>query len=225
MDIVLLERVEALGNMGDVVNVKPGYARNFLIPRGKALRATKDNIAEFEARRAELEARNAEMRDGAEESAGNLDGAQAVLIRQASDSLQLYGSVNARDIANALAEQGFDINKRQVILDHPIKSLGIHEVRVALHPEVSVTVVANVARSADEAAVQAETGRAVGAFEEEEAEEAAAPAIEDLVEAEVAEQVLEDVAEAAEDGGEEASDEAASDADESPAADEDETKE
>ena len=124
------------------------------------------------------------------------------MIRQASDSLQLYGSVNARDIANALAEQGFDINKRQVVLDHPIKSLGIHEVRVALHPEVSVTVVANVARSADEAAIQAETGRAVGAFEEEEAEEAAAPAIEDLVEAEVAEQVLEDVAEAAEDGGE-----------------------
>ncbi|MEM7124563.1 MAG: 50S ribosomal protein L9 [Pseudomonadota bacterium] len=225
MDIVLLERVEALGNMGDVVNVKPGYARNFLIPHGKALRATKDNIAEFESRRAELEARNAEMRDGAENSASDLDGAQAVLIRQASDSLQLYGSVNARDIANALAEQGFDINKRQVVLDHPIKSLGIHEVRVALHPEVNVTVVANVARSEDEAAVQAETGRAVGAFEEEEAEEAAAPAIEDLVEAEVAEQVLEDVAEAADEGGEDGGDEAAGDAEESPAANEDETKE
>lgn len=225
MDIVLLERVEALGNMGDVVNVKPGYARNFLIPHGKALRATKDNIAEFESRRAELEARNAEMRDGAEKSAGNLDGAQAVLIRQASDSLQLYGSVNARDIANALSEQGFDINKRQVVLDHPIKSLGIHEVRVALHPEVSVTVIANVARSEDEAAVQAETGRAVGAFEEEEAEEAAAPAIEDLVEAEVAEQVLEDVAEATEEDGEEAGDQAAGDAEDSPATDEGETKE
>jgi large subunit ribosomal protein L9 len=197
MDIVLLERVEALGNMGDVVKVKSGYARNFLIPHGKALRATKGNIEAFEAKRAEYEARNAELRSGAEDSAGKVDGAQAILIRQASDSLQLYGSVNARDIANALAEQGFEIDRRQVVLDHPIKTLGVHEVRINLHPEVHVTVIANVARSKDEAKVQAETGRAVGAHEEE--EELEAPAIEELVEAEVAEHVLEEMAEAEED--------------------------
>jgi large subunit ribosomal protein L9 len=199
MDIVLLERVEALGNMGDVVAVKPGFARNFLIPHGKALRATKANIEEFEARRAELEARNAEMRSGAEKDAGAIEGAQAILVRQASDSLQLYGSVNARDIANALTEQGFEVDRRQVVLDHPIKTLGIHEVRLNLHPEVQVSVIANVARSEDEAKVQAETGRAVGAHEEEEEEaEVEAPAIEELVEAEVAEQVIEEVTEAAE---------------------------
>jgi len=194
MDIVLLERVESLGNMGDVVKVKPGYARNYLIPHGKALRATKSNIETFEARRAEYEARNAELRSSAETSAGGIDGAQAVLVRQASDSLQLYGSVNARDIANALAAQGFEIDRRQVVLDHPIKTLGIHEVRINLHPEVHVTVIANVARSEDEAKVQAETGRAVGAHEEE--EELEAPEIEELVEPEVAEHIHEEEAEA-----------------------------
>jgi large subunit ribosomal protein L9 len=195
MDIVLLERVEALGNMGDVVKVKPGYARNFLIPHGKALRATKGNVETFEARRAEFEARNADLRSGAEKSATGLDGAQAILIRQASDSLQLYGSVNSRDIANALREQGFEIDRRQVVLDHPIKTLGIHDVRVSLHPEVHVTVVANVARSKDEAKIQAETGRAVGTNDEEEDErEAAAPSIEELVEADVAEQLHENEA-------------------------------
>ena len=203
MDIVLLERVEALGNMGDVVKVKPGFARNFLIPHGKALRATKSNIEAFEAKRAEYEARNAELRSGAEVSANKVDGAQAVLIRQASDSLLLYGSVNARDIANALAAQGFEVDRRQVVLDHPIKTLGIHEVRINLHPEVHVTVIANVARSKDEAKVQAETGRAVGAHDEE--EELEAPAIEELVEAEVAEHVLEEMAEAEEDEADSAS--------------------
>ena len=217
MDIVLLERISALGDMGDVVKVKPGYARNYLIPHGKALRATKSNIETFESRRAEYEARNAEMRGGAEAAASKVDGAQAVLIRQASDSLQLYGSVNARDIANALTEQGFEVDRRQVVLDHPIKTLGIHEVRVALHPEVEVTVVANVARNEDEAEIQAETGRAVGTQEEEEAE-VAAPSIEEFVEEEVVDQVLEDVAEAA---TEETSE---SDAEDDQPADDDESK-
>ena len=196
MNIVLLERVEALGNMGDVVVVKPGYARNYLIPHGKALRATKGNIETFEAKRADYEARNADLRSGAETSAQDLDGAQAVLVRQASDSLQLYGSVNARDIANSLREQGFEIDRRQIVLDHPIKTLGVHQVRIALHPEVHVTVLANVARSNDEAKIQADTGRAVGTHEEDEDDkpEVAAPSFEELVEADVAEQMIEDMA-------------------------------
>ncbi len=218
MDIVLLERVASLGDMGDVVKVKPGYARNYLIPHGKALRATKSNIETFESRRAEYEARNAEMRGGAEAAASKVDGAQAVLIRQASDSLQLYGSVNARDIANALTEQGFEVDRRQVVLDHPIKTLGIHEVRVALHPEVEVTVIANVARNEDEAKIQTETGRAVGTQEEEEEATIDRPSIEEFVEEEVVDQVLEDVAEAA------AEESAETEAESDQPADEDENK-
>ena len=187
MDVVLLERIDTLGNMGAVVSVKPGYARNYLIPQGKALRATKDNVARFEAERADREAKNAERRAEAEKAAEGLAGTHVVLIRQASDNLQLYGSVKARDIADGLIAQGFDIDRSNVVLDQPIKTLGLHEVKAALHPEVVVTVIANVARSKDEAAMQEQTGRAVGRMAEEEEDEA--PEIEALVEDEVAEQI------------------------------------
>lgn len=192
MDVVLLERIDTLGNMGAVVTVKPGYARNYLIPQGKALRATKDNVARFEAERAEREAKNAERRAEAEKAAEGLAGTHVVLIRQASDNLQLYGSVKARDIADGLIAQGFEIDRSNVVLDQPIKTLGLHEVKAALHPEVVVTVIANVARSKDEAAMQEQTGRAVGRMADEEEDEA--PEIEALVEDEVAEQIHEEEA-------------------------------
>ncbi|MBM3583495.1 MAG: 50S ribosomal protein L9 [Alphaproteobacteria bacterium] len=161
MDVILLERVEKLGNLGQTVKVKPGYARNFLLPQGKALRATKENRARFEAERAAREAANATKRSDASGTAAKVDGSSCVVIRQASDSLQLYGSVTARDIAAALTEGGTAIERRQVILDHAIKVLGLHKVRVALHPEVIVDVTVNVARSPEEAEVQARTGAAV----------------------------------------------------------------
>lgn len=192
MDVVLLERIDTLGNMGAVVSVKPGYARNYLIPQGKALRATKDNVARFEAERAEREVQNADRRAAAESAAKGLAGTHVVLIRQASDNLQLYGSVKARDIADGLIAQGFDIDRSNVVLDQPIKTLGLHEVKAALHPEVVVTVIANVARSKDEAAMQEQTGRAVGRMAEEEEDEA--PEIEALVEDEVAEHIHEEEA-------------------------------
>lgn len=204
MDVVLLERIDKLGNLGEVVAVRPGYARNYLIPQGKALRASKDNVARFEAERADREARNADRRTEAEALAERIEGAHVVLVRQASDNLQLYGSVKARDIADGLIEQGFEIDRRAIVLDGPIKTLGLHEVHAVLHPEVTATVVANVARSAEEAAVQQELGRAVGRGEEEEAEEEAeAPEIEALVEAEVAEHIHEEEAEAQEGAEEE----------------------
>jgi large subunit ribosomal protein L9 len=190
MDVVLLERIDTLGNLGAVVTVKPGYARNYLIPQGKALRATKDNVARFEAERAERETQNAERRAAAEAVAKGLAGTHVVLIRQASDNLQLYGSVKARDIADGLIAQGFEIDRSNVVLDTPIKTLGLHEVKAALHPEVVVTVVANVARSKDEAAMQEQTGKAVGRMHEEEEDEA--PEIEALVEDEVAEHIHEE---------------------------------
>ena len=195
MDVVLLERIEKLGQMGDVVSVRPGHARNFLIPQGKALRASKDNVAQFEAERAEREARNAERRSDAEKSGENLAGAHVILIRQASDNLQLYGSVKAHDIADGLIAQGFEIDRRSVVLPAPIKTLGLHEVHARLHPEVVVTVIANVARTEDEALIQKETGHAVGRAPDEEEEEVAAPAIEELVEEDVVDQVAEEVAE------------------------------
>ena len=172
MEIVLLERIDKLGQMGDVVTVRPGYARNFLLPQGKALRATRDNIARFEAERAEREARNAERRGSAEELASDLNGVHVTLIRQAADNLQLYGSVKARDIADGLIEQGFEVDRRNVVLPRPIKTLGLHEVAAFLHPEVQVTVVANVARTEDEAAIQRETGKAVGRMADEPDEDA-----------------------------------------------------
>lgn len=155
MDVILLERVEKLGQMGDVVKVKTGYARNFLLPQGKALRATDQNRQRFEDQRVELEARNLERRQEAEAVAAKMQGASVVLVRQAGETGQLYGSVSARDIAMGLSETGFKTERNQIALDQPIKTLGMHEVRVALHPEVSVQVDVNVARSEAEAEQQA----------------------------------------------------------------------
>lgn len=178
MDIVLLERIDKLGNMGDVVAVRPGYARNFLLPRGKALRATRDNIARFEAERAEREESNLERRSVAGSLKDKMEGVHVTLIRQAADNLQLYGSVKARDIADGLAAMGFPIDRRTVVLDRPIKTLGLFEVTTLLHPEVSATVVANVARTADEAMIQEATGRTFHRADDEE-EEVDEPAVEE----------------------------------------------
>lgn len=158
IEIVLLERVERLGQMGDVVRVKPGFARNFLLPQGKALRATKDNLAVFESRRAQLEAENLRRKDEAQEVATRMEGLVVTLIRQAGGTNQLYGSVTGRDIAEGVREAGYTIHARQVMLERAIKELGVHEVRVALHPEISVTVTANVARTVEEAEIQASGG-------------------------------------------------------------------
>lgn len=155
MDIILLERVENLGQMGDVVKVKAGYARNFLLPQKKALRASKDNIAYFETQKAQLEAQNIQRRQEAEAVAGKMEGMTVVLIRSAGDTGQLYGSVSSRDVADAVVEGGATVDRRQVELERPIKTLGMHPVRVRLHPEVAITVTANVARSEDEAEAQA----------------------------------------------------------------------
>ncbi len=156
MEIILLERIEKLGTIGDVVTVKDGYARNFLLPQKKALRSNNSNRAVFEANRERLEKENAERRIEAEQSGTTLDGVEVVLIRASSNSGQLYGSVNVRDIAAALEEKGHKVDKRQVILGAPIKSIGMSDVTVALHPEVRVTVKVNVARSDDEAALQSQ---------------------------------------------------------------------
>ena len=155
VDLILLERVENLGQMGQLVKVKPGFARNYLLPQKKALRATKENLAYFESQRAQLEANNLHRKSEATEVAGKLEGLSVVVVRQAGESGQLYGSVSARDIADAVTEAGFTIEKGQVVLERPIKSLGLHSVRISLHPEVSVAITANVARSAEEADMQA----------------------------------------------------------------------
>ncbi len=155
MEIILLERVEKLGQMGDVVRVRDGYGRNYLIPQGKAMRATKANRAEFERRRVQLEATNLERKREAEALAGRVDGRSVVILRQAGEGGQLYGSVSARDVAAALAEDGVTVDRAQVRLDAPIKELGVREVRVALHPEVDVAITVNVARSQEEADIQA----------------------------------------------------------------------
>ena len=154
MDVILMERVEHLGQMGDVVTVKDGYARNYLLPQRKALRATAENRERFERQRTELEARNLERRAEAESVGARMEGLRVVLIRQSSDTGQLYGSANARDIANGVTEAGFNIDRKQVLLDRGIKTLGVHPVRVALHPEVTVSVNVNVARSEAEAEQQ-----------------------------------------------------------------------
>jgi large subunit ribosomal protein L9 len=155
VELILLERVEKLGQMGQRVNVKPGFARNYLLPQKKALRATKENLTYFESQRAQLEASNLQRKGEATEIGGKLEGLTVVVVRQAGESGQLYGSVSARDIADAVTEAGFTIEKSQVVLDRPIKNLGLHPVRVVLHPEVAITVTANVAQSAEEAAMQA----------------------------------------------------------------------
>lgn len=211
MEVILMERIEKLGQMGDVVNVKPGFARNFLLPQGKALRATEANKSHFEAQRAQLEAANLEKRSEAEAVAAKMEDVSVILVRQAGDAGQLYGSVNARDIADALTADGYTVDRTQVRQDIPIKNLGLHEVLVSLHPEVSITVTANVARSAEEAKIQAETGRALLSQAEEEAradaEALEAEAIADEAVLEQAEAVFEegavpDVADDAEDAGE-----------------------
>ena len=155
VDVILLERVEKLGQMGQVVKVRPGYARNYLLPQKKALRATKDNLAYFETQRHQLEAQNLSRRSEAEQVAKKIDGVSVVVIRQAGESGQLYGSVTARDIAEAVTQAGFTVTRAQVVLDKAIKTLGLHKQRVVLHPEVSVSVTVNVAQSAEEAEMQA----------------------------------------------------------------------
>jgi large subunit ribosomal protein L9 len=155
VELILLERVEKLGQMGQLVKVKPGFAHNYLLPQKKALRATKENLAYFESQRAQLEANNLHRKSEATEIASKIEGLSVVVIRQAGESGQLYGSVTARDIAEAVSEAGFTIEKRQVVLERPIKTLGLHSVRIVLHPEVSVGITANIAQSAEEAEMQA----------------------------------------------------------------------
>ena len=185
MEIILLERVEKLGQMGDVVSVKPGYARNFLLPKGKALRASKDNLAYFETQKAQLQADNLHRREEAQAVADKIEGSSVVLVRAASDVGQLYGSVNARDIAVAVTEEGCTISRSQVRLDKPIKMLGMHQVKLALHPEVIVEITANVARSEEDAVEQANI--AAGNVPAEAAEEAVEEAVA-VEEAEAAEE-------------------------------------
>ncbi|MGA9659154.1 MAG: 50S ribosomal protein L9 [Asticcacaulis sp.] len=181
MKVVLLERVENLGTIGDVVGVKDGFARNFLLPRHKALRATSANLKVFEAQKEQIVARNATAKASAEAAAADLDGTTYVIIRQAGDSGQLYGSVNARDVADAVAEAGFKIERNQIALDTPIKTIGVHAIKVRLHAEVALTLSVNVARSADEAERQAAGENVITSqFEEDRvaAEEAAADMLE-----------------------------------------------
>lgn len=167
MQVVLLERVEKLGQMGDVVSVRQGFGRNYLLPQGKALRATKANLARFDEQRAQLEARNLELKKEAEAVAKKLDGQRFVVIRQASDGGALYGSVTARDAAEAATEGGFSVSRGQVVLDRPVKELGLHAMRIVLHPEVSATITINVARSAEEAELQA-AGKSIAELRAEE---------------------------------------------------------
>ncbi|GAA4039802.1 50S ribosomal protein L9 [Parerythrobacter jejuensis] len=211
MDIILLQRIGNLGSIGDVVTVKDGYARNFLLPQKKALRANEANKKVFEANRERLEKENAERRSEAEKAGGKVDGAEVVLIRASSNAGQLYGSVNVRDIVAGLAEQGHDIDKKQVILGSPIKTIGMHDVTIALHPEVEVIVKANVARSEDEAELQSQGVDVLAQlFEEEQKEieeQADANRIDPTLEpGEIPAELLEDGATAAEEAPAEGSD-------------------
>ncbi|MBI2241498.1 MAG: 50S ribosomal protein L9 [Magnetospirillum gryphiswaldense] len=172
MEVILLERIEKLGQMGEVVKVKPGFARNFLLPQKKALRANKDNLAFFETQRVQLEALNLKRRDEAQAVAVKMDGLKVLMVRQAGESGQLYGSVSGRDVADAIKEAGYTVERRQVNLDSPIKTLGSYPVRVSLHPEVAVTVVITVARSQEEAERAAAAAEAAEAEVEEVVEEA-----------------------------------------------------
>jgi large subunit ribosomal protein L9 len=168
MKLILLERVEGWGTLGDVVTVKDGYARNYLLPRGKALRATKANEKVFEAQRAEIEARNDKAKEAASKAGSKLDGETYILIRQAGESGQLYGSVSARDVVEAVEAHGGKVERSAVVLDKPIKTLGMHEVKIRLHAEVSITVTLNIARSQDEADRQARGENVIASqFEEE----------------------------------------------------------
>ena len=181
MKVILLERVERLGALGDVVSVKDGFARNFLLPRSKALRANSANMKVFESRRADIEASNEKAREAAAKAGDKLDGASYVMIRQAGESGQLYGSVSGRDIADAVNAEGGKVDRSMVVLDKPIKTLGVHPVKIRLHAEVSITVNINIARSQDEAERQARGENVLTSqFEEERAMDAAAAA--DLLE-------------------------------------------
>jgi large subunit ribosomal protein L9 len=190
VELILLQRVEKLGQMGDKVKVKPGYARNFLLPQKKALRANKENLARFEQQRAQLEAQNIKRREEAERLAERVGGLTVVIIRQAGESGSLYGSVSARDIADAATAAGLTINRSQVVLEHPIKTLGVAQVRVALHPEVSIPVSVNVARSPEEAERQARGERATAPVEDDEEQ---APTAEDIFEGETPASSLSDL--------------------------------
>lgn len=212
MEVILLERIEKLGQMGEIVTVKAGYARNFLLPQKKAMRATGSNKAIFEQQRTHLEADNLVRRKEAESVAEKVDGLDVTIIRQAGDSGQLYGSVSGRDIAAAVTESGVTVIRSQIVLDRPIKALGIYETRVVLHPEVSVNVTVNIARTEEEAKLQLKRGGAILSDDEMEAAEAVAAAeeaalaiaddtqaeveaVEGLVEEEVAERLASDAAE------------------------------
>ncbi len=203
MQVILLERIERLGQMGDVVSVKPGYARNFLLPQKKALRATKDNIAYFETRRTDLVAENLTRKAEAEAVAVKIEKLTLVAIRQAGDSGQLYGSVSARDVMNMLGDQGVSLRPSQVTIPQPVKEIGMHEIAIVLHPEVTVMVTVNVARSSAEADAQAERaarGEQIVMTPDEQAsleaaEEAEQRAAELAIEAGVAEEVFEEVPE------------------------------
>ncbi|PHS78890.1 MAG: 50S ribosomal protein L9 [Rhodospirillaceae bacterium] len=202
MQVILLERIEKLGQIGDIVTVKPGFARNFLLPRGKALRATNANKKVFESQRVHLEADNLKRCDEAKAVATKMEGLTISLIRQAGEAGQLFGSVNARDIAASVTAEGFTILRGQVGLAHPVKNLGLFEVNVQLHPEVSTTITVNVARSEEEAKIQAETGHAMMSADQEEAAEAAAE-LEAVFEEGAAEAAAEELAEGAEEATEE----------------------
>ena len=199
MQVILLERVAKLGQMGDVVDVKPGYARNYLLLQGKALTASKENIANFETQKAQLEARNLETRKEAEALGEKLDGQQFVVIRQASDAGSLYGSVTTRDAADVATEAGFSVDRKQVVIISPIKELGLHDVDGVLHPEVTVSIALNVARSEEEAELQA-SGKSIqelAAEEEAQAEFEIQELFDDIGAAQLDE--LEDTAAPAED--------------------------
>src|SRR5512134_106329 len=194
MQIILLERIENVGHMGDVVRVRPGYARNYLLPQNKAVRATQENRKRFEEQRTQLEATNLQRRAEAEAVAAKLKGLSVVLIRQAGEAGQLYGSVTARDVADAITAAGFTLGRQQIRLHQPIKTLGLHTVKLGLHPEVIVSVVVNVARTQQEADVQARTGAAVtrtGAKRREEADQLLEEQAASISEAEAEEQSIE----------------------------------
>ena len=177
MQIILLERVEKLGQLGDVVTVKPGYARNYLLPTGKALRANKANLEKFETERADRESRNADAKSAAENTAKAMEGLTVALVRAASEMGQLFGSVSSRDIADAVVAAGHELDKRQVNMDKSIKTLGLFPIRVSLHAEVDAIVTVNVARSLEEAEKQAKTGQAVVARDDDEDEAEAESAV------------------------------------------------
>ncbi len=209
MEVILLERIEKLGQMGDLVNVKDGFARNFLLPQQKALRATAANRERFESDRSQLEADNLERRAEAEVIAAKMDGLSVVMVRQAGDTGQLYGSVNARDVADGVTEAGFTLDRRQVALDRVIKTLGLQPIKIILHPEVSLTVTANVARSEEEAKLQAQ-GVDVTATDRDEEEQLEAEGVAQLFEEEaqpvLTEETDEDQQAAPESGDAEAAD-------------------